>query len=144
MGECESRYRTYSNGECVDVVPLEESFRSVRTHIERVEQENKWLREENEKLKDEVYKDKELIALKEELEEAQEALRRGFPISEDEEKRINDWIKRHEEKKHGVNFLNKRISRAGAIGGAYTYEFTPTSIGTFCSVRCSCGESFDF
>lgn len=28
----------------------------------------------------------------------------------------------------------------GAIGGALTFEITPTSIGDFITVRCSCGS----
>lgn len=32
----------------------------------------------------------------------------------------------------------------GTIGGSYTYKFTPTSIGVFGTVECSCGERFDF
>lgn len=31
----------------------------------------------------------------------------------------------------------------GAIGGRYTYEFTPTSIGTVQRILCACGESCD-
>lgn len=31
----------------------------------------------------------------------------------------------------------------GAIGGAYTWEFTPTSLGTVTVVRCACGEGID-
>ena len=34
--------------------------------------------------------------------------------------------------------------RGGAIGGSYTWKFVPTSIGTFGSVQCSCGEEFSF
>lgn len=35
------------------------------------------------------------------------------------------------------------IKYDGAIGGKWTYEFTPTSIGTVCKVRCACGYSDD-
>lgn len=35
------------------------------------------------------------------------------------------------------------IREHGAIGGRYTYEFTPTSIGTVCAIKCSCGAKFD-
>lgn len=44
-----------------------------------------------------------------------------FTIDDDEEKRLNDWKK----DKHSLG---------GAIGGSFTYKFTPTSIGTIVSV----------
>jgi hypothetical protein len=31
----------------------------------------------------------------------------------------------------------------GAIGGAVTYEFTPTGIGVVMGARCACGEKID-
>lgn len=35
------------------------------------------------------------------------------------------------------------IKGQGAIGGRYTYSFTPTSIGTICMIKCACGQKFD-
>ena len=32
----------------------------------------------------------------------------------------------------------------GAIGGTFTYEFIPTSIGTIGTIKCTCGDSFTF
>ena len=32
----------------------------------------------------------------------------------------------------------------GAIGGEITFEITPTSIGNFITVRCSCGATLDW
>jgi hypothetical protein len=32
---------------------------------------------------------------------------------------------------------------SGAVGGRYTFEFTPTSLGTIQKVLCACGESCD-
>lgn len=71
-------------------------------------------------------------------------LKYGFPISENEHESIQAWIKNHDEEKHGADYKNGKYRNSGAIGGAYTYEFTPTSIGTFGRVRCSCGRCFDF
>ena len=45
----------------------------------------------------------------------------------------------HNLKKHGSETIYY-----GAIGGGMTYIFTPTSIGTVCKVKCSCGEEFCF
>lgn len=62
----------------------------------------------------------------------------NFIISKYEAKEIENWKSEHEEKVHkGDNY-------AGAIGGKYAYEFTPTSIGTIGVVKCCCGEEFEF
>ena len=34
-------------------------------------------------------------------------------------------------------------ANAGAIGGAITYEFTPTSLSTIVKLRCACGKIED-
>ncbi len=36
--------------------------------------------------------------------------------------------------------LTGEKKRQGAIGGQYSYSFTPTSLGTAVSVRCACGN----
>lgn len=56
---------------------------------------------------------------------------RGFPISAEAESQINEWKKNH---RHN----------GGAIGGTFTYEFIPTSIGTIGTIKCACGDSFTF
>jgi len=53
-----------------------------------------------------------------------------YIITEDDIKKINSWQK---SKKHIK--CHKRY--AGAIGGQYSYEFTPTSIGTVFKIKCS-------
>ena len=63
---------------------------------------------------------------------------RSFSIEPEDVKRIDDWKARHEAEKHNGS------GYAGAIGGRYTYEFTPTSRGTFGRIRCSCGDHFDY
>lgn len=63
---------------------------------------------------------------------------RSFTIEPEDVKRIDEWKARHEAEKHNGS------QYAGAIGGRYTYEFTPTSIGTFGRIRCSCGDLFDY
>ena len=99
------------------------------------------LKTENEQLKSEHYKDEELQRLKKENEKLRRANLRGFPISEEENKKIAEWISEHEAKKHR---LPPGTIRGGAIGGTYTYEFIPTSIGTFGTIKCYCGEKFEF
>lgn len=53
----------------------------------------------------------------------------------------HNWQKAHDAEKHIPPGKTYRYS--GAIGGAYTWCFTPTSIGTIASIRCSCGEKLD-
>lgn len=63
---------------------------------------------------------------------------RSFAIEPEDVKRIDEWKTKHETEKHNGS------GYAGAIGGRYTYEFTPTSIGTFGRIRCACGDYFDY
>lgn len=35
------------------------------------------------------------------------------------------------------------IKYAGAIGGRFTYQFTPNSIGEVCKIVCACGAEHD-
>jgi hypothetical protein len=46
----------------------------------------------------------------------------GFGLDKEQLKKVNDWVAGHA-KRYG-----------GAIGGRYTYTFTPTSLGTVSKV----------
>lgn len=61
-----------------------------------------------------------------------------FELSKEQCLKITEWIEKHDAEAHGG--LNRNV---GAIGGAYTYEFTPTSLGTVSKVRCSCNVTLD-
>lgn len=136
--EAERSYHLISGEKFVSVVPLEESFESIRQHILSVERANKGLCEALETLRDEKWRDEELQHWKEVANNAQEELHRGFGIDQDEADAIRAWQKEHEKKFHNGN------SYRGAIGGGYTYEFVPTSIGTIGTIKCSCGEKYCF
>lgn len=97
--------------------------------------------EENKKLKDENYKDIELAHMKAECDRMKKDYYRGFPISEEEYEKALNWMDDHEATKHA---RCKGLPRGGAIGGSYQWIFTPTSIGTFGKIKCSCGEEFCF
>lgn len=88
-------------------------------------------------LEDEHFKDAKLKELNENLQKMQEDHCRGFPISKEEKREVVNWMKKHDEEVH------KKAS-SGAVGGRYTYCFTPTSIGEIGTVRCSCGAEFTF
>ena len=90
------------------------------------------LREKVNYLESENYKDEELQNMKAQLEKMQEGYRRGFPITKEESDDINKWKKNHDATEHGnVDGYH------GAIGGGYTYEFIPTSIGSFGTCFCN-------
>ena len=94
--------------------------------------------EQARKLREEYDKDEEVIQLKKHIESLGEEIRIGFPITKEENEKIREWQQKHIEAKHNGD------SYAGAIGGRFTYEFIPTSIGTIGTVKCSCGDEFCF
>ena len=96
---------------------FKEELQRLYDHYRSVTNSNEYLRKENERLKSEAYKDEELEQMREQLERMKKSYFRGFPISEEEGKKIQEWIAKRPE-------FNE-----GAIGGRYTYQFTPTSIG---------------
>lgn len=89
---------------------------------------------------EEFNKDEEIVKLKKQLEQKEERIKNSqtFVILPEKVKIIKEWKKQHEKEKHNGS------SYIGTIGGRYTYEFTPTSIGEFGRIRCSCGDHFDF
>lgn len=59
-----------------------------------------------------------------------------FSLNDKESANATAWIEQHE-KDHVVNY-------SGAIGGRWSYIFTPTSIGRMAKIRCNaCNESKD-
>ena len=100
--------------------------------LRQLELSVKNLRKENAELKSEHYKDEQLSDMKDKLNKMKNDYYRGFPITEDEKKQIDNFINKY----RGKNF--------GAIGGAFTYKFTPTSIGIAGEVIAPNGESFTF
>ena len=120
----------------VDVSDLQyESQNIVNDLLKRLRQlelsvEN--LKKENAKLKSEHYKDEKLQDMLKSLKAMEKEYYRGFPITENEKKQIDNFINKY----RGKNF--------GAIGGAFTYKFTPTSIGIAGEVIAPNGESFTF
>lgn len=57
-----------------------------------------------------------------------------FALTEKEMKKFKLW-----DKKHNCKFTRN----SGAIGGALTFSFTPTSIGDIHRVECACKEVLD-
>lgn len=101
------------------------------------------LEKENAKLKDEHFKDAKLSDMKQRLDKMQNDYWRGFPISEQEEKSIEEWKKKHDEEDHGYT-PQMRIKAEGCCGGRYKYIFVPTSLGVSGKIICHCGAEFEF
>ena len=100
---------------------LKSLLQEVYDHYRSVVKTNDYLKKEIEKVKSEKYADEELSRLKSEYDRMKSDYYRGFPISEEEDKNIKEWIKNQQEKNPGIG---------GAIGGRFTYKFTPTGLGT--------------
>lgn len=104
----------------------------------------KYLEKQNQELHDEKYKDNELSRIESELKTMKEDYYRGFPISEEEQKSIQEWMDKHDEEVHHARTLSDKLKLGGCCGGRYSYHFVPTSIGTVGTVRCNCGAEFTF
>ena len=64
----------------------------------------------------------------------QKELNRGFPITEDEDTKIREWIEKHLTKRHKL-----------IVNGRFKYEFQDFAEVSVGSVVCTeCGESFTF
>ena len=100
---------------------IKKTLQQVYDHYRSVCNRNDYLKKEIEKVKSEKYTDEELSRLKSEYDKIKSDYYRGFPISEEEDKNIKEWIKNQQEKNPGIG---------GATGGRFTYKFTPTGLGT--------------
>ena len=115
---------------------IENDLKRIYDHYRKVVNENEYLRKENDRLKSEAYKDEELSKMKEKYDQMSKDYYRGFPISEEEEKKINEWIEKQ---------IEKHPSGRSTIGGRFTYEFFPTSIGAAGSIIDGLtGDKFNF
>ena len=100
---------------------IKKTLQQVYDHYRSVCNRNDYLKKEIEKVKSEKYADEELSRLKSEYDRMKSDYYRGFPISEEEDKNIKEWIKNQQKKNPGIG---------GAAGGRFTYKFTPTGLGT--------------
>lgn len=131
-------------GEITHVYELEDCIKAIRVRNEDNESRINRLYEENKALREEHYKDSVIQELQQKLRKMEANYYRGFPISETQSKKINNWKKEHDEKIHGCITAGDRLKIDGVCGGRYTYHFTPTSIGTSGVIRCNCGAEFEF
>ena len=109
------------DGNILIMEDIKKTLQQVYDHYRIVCNRNNYLTKEIEKVKSEKYADEELSRLKSEYDKMKSDYYRGFPISEEEDKNIKEWIKNQQEKNPGSG---------GAAGGRFTYKFTPTGLGT--------------
>ncbi len=142
----DKRMYDMTSGKMIRVNDFYQSIDSIKWQYETDQNKIKILTEQNKKLCDEQYKDEELQKLTKKLEECKNKMRRGFSISENEEKSINEWKKKHESEKHGIKTDRDRMNASirEPVGRLYTYHFLPISIGIIGVVSCSCGDKFCF
>ena len=115
---------------------IKKTLQQVYDHYRSVCNRNDYLKKEIEKVKSEKYADEELTRLKSEYDKMKSDYYRGFPISEEEDKNIKEWIKNQQKKNPGIG---------GAAGGRFTYKFIPTGLGTSGTIIDSfTGDEFTF
>ena len=123
------------NGKMVRVHPLDEALDAIRYRMIRIQEQNEKLVAENAKLKSGEWATEQMKKTLEDAERIRAEYKHGFPMTEKEVLNAEKFIREHSASVH--NYDSKT-----AIGGQYTYEFTPTSIGVFSSVRCcTCGAT---
>lgn len=126
----------------VEILPIQDICEMLIIKFNKQDELIERLKNKINELEQANWKDKELQQMKEELTRTKEEANLGFRISKEEFEAATKWMYEHEKEKHCDP--DRKFSRGGAIGGSYTWEFTPTGIGTFGSIRCSCGDSFTF
>lgn len=136
-------YGTFIDGKYVEVEPVDKCMKMLQYRFDDKNRTINNLRNQIKELTDSQYKDKKLQEIKVELEKMQREYNRGFPITDKEWKAIEAWKEKHDREVHGLTECDERIG--GAIGGRYTFEFIPTTIGVIGTIKCGdCGEKFTF
>lgn len=135
LNKNDTPYSAHRDGFFVSVPEMDQLCATLKDKFCRLSDTNEYLTEQLENLKKDTFKDEELSKMKAELEALKADYYRGFPISKKEKESIDKWMNEHEKIHKGGH---------GTIGGKYTYVFNPTSIGTIGTIKCSCGECFEF
>lgn len=127
-------YSTHIDGKWVKVPPIDDLCLALKEKFIRQLEDNQRLQEENKKLKEGIWEKEEVARLKADYERMKKEYYRGFPISEDEWLRIQEWQKQY-------IIPNTKM---GAIEGMFTYKFFPTSIGVSGKCIAPNGDEFEF
>ena len=111
---------------------LEELANCIQETLDYAERQE----EINAELKAENWKDDRLQEMKEQYDRMKSEYVRGFPITKEQSAAISRWRDQHWTNKHNAPDLRSRLAVQGAIGGAFSYHFVPTSVGTSGVCRC--------
>ena len=130
-------YSISVNGKWREIHGLNNCIDEINFIVDDLVEQVENLKEENKELKDEHYKDETIQKLEKEKRELQDQLYRTFSISKSENEAITEWKNQHWTNQHNAPDLTTRLRKQGAIGGSFTYEFVPTSIGTVGTIVCS-------
>ena len=137
------KYGTTIDGEYMEVETVDKCMRMLRYRFDDQKKTIDNLRNQIKELTDSQYKDKKLQEMKAELNKMQREYNRGFPITDDEWKASETGKEEHDREVPGLTECNERVG--GAIGGRYTFEFIPTTIGIIGTIKCGdCGEKLTF
>ena len=132
-------------GETIKVFSFDDCLKAMKRRYQDAEVTIERLTEENKRLKSEHYQNEELKRMQAELSTMRRDLYRGFPIEEKTLISVRDWQKEHDISVHAVGDEEKCLTKANVLGPDYVYEFVPTPIGTFGTVKCAaCGAKFEF
>lgn len=129
MEECS--FSVYNGKEWKTIYPIDECIENLKNLYEYQKTQIEKLVEKNAELSADGWKDKELQDMREQLNSAKNELHNGFGIKPDIKKAIEDWQREH------IKVRHSHTQSRSAIGGEFTYTFSPTSIGTFGTCTCN-------
>ena len=119
-----------------DIKLVEDKIEDLKQILLSLTHNNDRLQRQFNELYEEKWANTTLQNMKKELEQVKQNMYRGFPITEAEEKKINNWILKHDEEIH-----NNPNHYHGVSGGGYEYAFHPTGLGTISYCICSSCKS---
>ena len=127
----DKKFSTNVDGHTLEVPSINDLCLALKEKFARQERELEMLRVENDKLKTGIWREEEMSRLKSKYDKMEKEYHRGFPISEQEQEVISQFIAEHR-------------ADYGAICGGFTYRFVPTSIGVASSIVALNGDELVF
>ena len=119
------KIRNYS-----DAITCEQAIELIANRINEAEEDKAKAQAKVREYEENINADVRVQELTAALETLRADNRRSFKITESESKIIQEWKDKHDIEQHGFDTNDKKLRAGGAIGGRYSYEFYPTSIGT--------------
>lgn len=130
-------YSSYLDGKYHQFQGLDKCLDEIRYLVEDAYAYAEQTAQENEQLKDLHWENELLKEMKADRDLMEANYHRGFPITEHQEKAIQEWEENHWTTQHNAPDNKTRLAKMGAIGGSFYYNFVPTSIGTSGTICCA-------